>query len=415
MKKLILFIFIFLSSFSIVFAQWSQTNGPNSNVTYVKTLAVSGSYIYVGTATNSTSIGIYMSTNNGSNWIEINNGLTDLRVNQIITNGSIVYAVTTTKIFVSTDNGTNWTSISNSIPASYHFYSLYIFGTNLIIGADQGGVFFSSNNGISWDYRGILSAGPVVVNCFLVSGTNLFAGTTNGIFLSTNNGLTWVNRSNGLLDQTTYSLVQLGGNLYCGNYGWLSKSTNSGVTWTATSLPTSIVNCIIVSGSNLIAATQTATIANTGIFLSTDYGISWMQKNQGIGYPAPYALSLAVVNNFIFAGVSSHAVWRRSLNDILTNIQSVSQKIPSKYYLSQNYPNPFNPITNIKFAIPKNEFVTIKVYNVAGKEIKELVNQIISAGEYKIDFDGTGLESGVYFYRIKAGEFLETKKMILIK
>jgi hypothetical protein len=83
--------------------------------------------------------------------------------------------------------------------------------------------------------------------------------------------------------------------------------------------------------------------------------------------------------------------------------------------LAQNYPNPFNPSTTIKYSIPKQSNVTIKVFDVLGREVTTLVNKEQSQGNYEVDFDGTKLSSGIYFYRLQAGDFVETKKMILIK
>ena len=90
-------------------------------------------------------------------------------------------------------------------------------------------------------------------------------------------------------------------------------------------------------------------------------------------------------------------------------------KLPADYSLSQNYPNPFNPVTSINFAISNREFVTLKVYDVLGNEIATLVNEQKPAGEYDIDFNASSLSSGIYYYQLKAGDYIETKKMILIK
>ena len=89
--------------------------------------------------------------------------------------------------------------------------------------------------------------------------------------------------------------------------------------------------------------------------------------------------------------------------------------IPTEYALSQNYPNPFNPTTNIKFDLPKEGFVSLKIYDVVGKEVASLVNEVKSAGSYIVGFNGTELSSGVYFYRLESGIFVENKRMILIK
>ncbi len=101
--------------------------------------------------------------------------------------------------------------------------------------------------------------------------------------------------------------------------------------------------------------------------------------------------------------------------DIPTNLKQIDQNIPKSYSLSQNYPNPFNPSTSINFALPKSEFVSLKIYNILGEEIASLVNNKLQAGNHSYQFDGSNLASGVYLYRIEAGEFQDVKKMILIK
>jgi hypothetical protein len=89
--------------------------------------------------------------------------------------------------------------------------------------------------------------------------------------------------------------------------------------------------------------------------------------------------------------------------------------IPAEYALNQNYPNPFNPVTTISYGIPKAEFVTIKIYDILGREIRTLVNKEMNAGYYDIVFDAAKLASGVYFYRIEAGKFTRIKKLMLLK
>ncbi len=99
---------------------------------------------------------------------------------------------------------------------------------------------------------------------------------------------------------------------------------------------------------------------------------------------------------------------------ILTSVTNISQN-PQSYSLSQNYPNPFNPVTHLEFGITELEFVSLKVYDVLGNEIKTLVNEMKTPGAYNIEFDGSNLSSGIYFYKITAGEFTEVKKMTLLK
>ncbi len=99
----------------------------------------------------------------------------------------------------------------------------------------------------------------------------------------------------------------------------------------------------------------------------------------------------------------------------LVGIQPISTEIPNQFSLSQNYPNPFNPTTKIRFSLPKNSFVKIVVFDALGKEVQTLVNEQINPGTYSVDWDGANYPSGVYFYKIIAGGFSETKKLMLIK
>jgi flagellar hook assembly protein FlgD len=89
--------------------------------------------------------------------------------------------------------------------------------------------------------------------------------------------------------------------------------------------------------------------------------------------------------------------------------------IPTEFSLAQNYPNPFNPTTNISFAIPTESFVSIKIYDILGKEVSKIVNETKQAGYYNFNFDATSLSSGMYFYKIEAGNFVQTKRMLLMK
>ncbi len=98
------------------------------------------------------------------------------------------------------------------------------------------------------------------------------------------------------------------------------------------------------------------------------------------------------------------------------NLFGFNNNLPKEFALLQNYPNPFNPSTEIKYELPKNSFVTIKIFNALGEEIAILVNNEWKAiGRYSVSFDGTNFASGIYFYTIEAGSFKDTKKMVLIK
>lgn len=96
-------------------------------------------------------------------------------------------------------------------------------------------------------------------------------------------------------------------------------------------------------------------------------------------------------------------------------IQQISTEIPAGFMLSQNYPNPFNPMTKLRFQIPVTSFVNIKVFDAIGREVTTLVNEDLKAGSYEADWDASAYPSGAYFYRLSAGDFSITKKMVLVK
>jgi len=112
------------------------------------------------------------------------------------------------------------------------------------------------------------------------------------------------------------------------------------------------------------------------------------------------------------------ATWNITFPMIITNVQNQNLSVSSnadKFVLYDNYPNPFNPTTNLEFGIPDLGFVSLKVYDVLGKEVKTLVNEIKQAGYYKIQFDGSNFASGVYFYELRSGNFVSQKRMLLLK
>ena len=102
------------------------------------------------------------------------------------------------------------------------------------------------------------------------------------------------------------------------------------------------------------------------------------------------------------------------LSDVISDVENETV-FPSDFTLEQNYPNPFNPSTIIRFSLPQSETVNLKIYNNLGEEVEELLNSELGAGTHSVEFNATALASGVYYYRIEAGNFTEVKKMILLR
>ena len=129
------------------------------------------------------------------------------------------------------------------------------------------------------------------------------------------------------------------------------------------------------------------------------------------------------VNSHLFSGVldlnfeimsDGWTYWKDTVSQVVTGVDDIKQA-PLSYDLSQNYPNPFNPSTTIKYSVPRAAFVSLKVYDVLGREVAHLVNVEKSAGNYEVEWNAENFASGIYLYKIQTGNFTQTKKMILMR
>jgi hypothetical protein len=189
--------------------------------------------------------------------------------------------------------------------------------------------------------------------------------------------------------------------------GGVFHSTNKGATWTVVNsgLTSQCVYALADSGNLVFAGTS-----GGGVYSTSNFGTNWVQMNTGLGnLNINY---LYVYNNYLYAGTGS-CVWR-CVATLTGNIDPTND-VPKVFRLEQNYPNPFNPNTSIKYQISTKEFVTIKVYDILGKLVTTLVNEKKEPGTYDVQFDGTNYASGLYFYKIEAGDFEKTLKMVLVK
>jgi hypothetical protein len=164
-----------------------------------------------------------------------------------------------------------------------------------------------------------------------------------------------------------------------------------------------VIDALVASGGNLFAGTF-----NWGL-----YRIRTI--NDSVAHLTDHNVTcLALSNTDLIEGTYNSGVWRCPLSQIVSVHPSTAES-PTSFFLRQNYPNPFNPSTTIEYQIPRNAFVVLKVFDVLGREVKALVNQRQIAGKHLVPFDASGLPSGVYFYRLDAGTYHDTKKLLLLK
>jgi hypothetical protein len=270
---------------------------------------------------------------------------------------------------MSTNEGLNWISIRNNLPITWMPVVFY-YANKIFAGGYYNGLYTSTNMGTNWikcQYGFPDSCG---ISDYTIINNVLFVSTLqNGIFKSSDYGFSWVDCSQGL-----------------------SSHVES-----------------ICSSSNLL-------FTSTGLVVSysSNYGQTWIPINNNGITGAFEVYRIKSNSQYLFAGTYSNGVWRRPISEII-GIQNINTEIASGFSLYQNYPNPFNPTTTIKFDIPKSSNVKITVYDITGKELEVLVNEKLQAGTYQTTWNASNFSSGVYFYRIQAGDFSETKKLILLK
>jgi hypothetical protein len=217
---------------------------------------------------------------------------------------------------------------------------------------------------------------------------------------------------------------------------YYKRSTNGGLSWGADTRLTnntasSLSPSVTVSGSVVHVVCSDNRDGNSEIYYkrSTDAGLSWGADSRLTSNTA-YSLCPSVA----VSGQVVHVVWydqrdgnreiyyKRDPTGNTIGIKNITSEIPSSYSLHQNYPNPFNPTTKIKFDIITPHLnkggqggVSLKIFDILGKEVATLVNEQLAPGTYSVDFDATNFPSGIYFYRLETPEFVQTNKMILLK
>ena len=413
MKSLLRFSILILAVFCSVdssVAQWVQTSGPKVTV---QSFAVISKNLFAGT-----SRGVYLTTNNGTSWTQVNTGLADTSVGALAAIGTNLFASTASGVFLTTNNGTSWKQMNNGLTDTT-INKLAVVGTNLFGATNGGGIFVSTNNGTSWT----TADGSVFQNAFiaLLAGTNtaLFASTTsnNIIYRSTDNGTTWALADSGLL--TANTIVQSGSNLIAGGVSGVYLSTNNAVSWTPVSLSVFGENVEISGFAN--QGTNVFGVAYNAVVEGASNGTNWSNITSNLSLNDSYT-AIAVIDTNLFIGTNNNSdfikgatVWTLSLNHIPTGVSKEEEHAPVNFNLAQNYPNPFNPTTTIQFSTSELSIVNLKVFDVLGREVAALVDGRMEAGVHQVAFDASRLASGIYFYHLQAGSFSQTKKLMLLK
>lgn len=353
--------------------------------------------------------GIQVSTNDGATWNSAANSgpVSGSNAWCLGNSGNNIFAgFMDSGIYTSTDAGATWTqtlvgaSVWSFLNANNKIYANDV-GTN-------GGIYVSTNDGLGWNQLNIFVSDKPT--CLAQVGNNMFAGSFNGkLYISIDNGATWTLSNSGITNGKVTSIVNVGNKILASTYGWgVFISTDNGTTWTNPSGSSTYIQSFFVNGTNVIAGSG----SGMGVSISYDGGTSWVYNNTG--------LTTLDVNYITLIGTdlyacTSNGIFKRPLQQILTSVEENKNSLPNSFSLEQNYPNPFNPSTVISYQLSAVSNVELKVYDILGREVATLVNEEKLPGRYTVRFDATNLSSGVYFYKLTAGNFVETKKLILIK
>lgn len=386
-------------------AQW-QTMNLDSSVYY-------NSVCFINENTGWISVGgdyILKTTNSGVNWQhQVSNSPEGVN-NLIFTSPTTGYGLNALyNLIVKTTNaGTNWGTIPVPELGTTWAEMFFINNTGYIYGGSFNGdrIIRTTNGGTLWQTIPL----PTYFETLHAfnSTTAVAGGFDMKLYKTTNSGSNWFVYSN-----LPFFFTQM---VFYGDVGYgtgsshsvVAKTTNGGLNWDLPSfvpLQKNIYDIYAVNENIVYAVGDDGYIVRT-----TNGGINW-ESESILSEERFLSISMANENVGFIAGGWNTALKRTDG----IGIQQISSNIPNGYILGQNYPNPFNPVTNIEFSIPKSSFVRLTVFDLTGREIAVPVNKELKAGTYRVDFNSEMLSSGTYFYRINAGDFVETKKMILIK
>jgi photosystem II stability/assembly factor-like uncharacterized protein len=345
---------------------------------------------------------IYHSTNNGSSWTKTPFATSDQGVSAIKVIGENIYVATRTvylgdyasgSLYLSTDYWKSWTQLSLK-----DTYVTSIFDDNgkIIVGKAYGAISISTDNGISWSKNDFTTTG---ITSIIKFGSLIFAGGYEGLFVSSDEGLNWTK----IFNSDVSSLFTNGSSIYIGGINGVYVSNDNGLTFSQ------------------IGNMDITAIAFHGNYIYTcgPYGILYVTSNNGLTWSTidtgSYSIHDIIIQNDDIILFGDPGIFSTPISNLILTAIRNQNLIPLDYSLKQNYPNPFNPTTKIEFDLPLTSVISLEIFDILGRKVTTLINGEKVAGKYNVTFNASSLSSGFYFYTLRTKDFIQTKKMILIK
>lgn len=377
-------------------------------------------FIVTGADTVGNTNYILKTTDGGENWT-VNETVTDKFYKLQFLNDSTGLAIANNKLFKTFNKGLNWSYITMPI----YPVDMYAVNKDTIFGVDAqpiiGGFWRTTNGGTSW--QKLVNFGSLNPSGVYFYNKNIgYINRGGGTWKTTDGGFNWFQISGNYGDM--YYIDSL---LGYKTTGYISKTTDGGLSWVNQQQPN-----IFYSGFEKLTIINEDTIFGVGgVILNNGYnGVIYKTTNGGInwGYQQPLTNnSISVYKSISFSNKLNGGAFKINVTGVHTNvggndttiftgINSSITNVPKDYVLYQNYPNPFNQSSIIKYQLSIAGTISIKVFDIQGKEIMTLVNERKPAGMYEIKFNGSSLSSGIYFYTLFSdGNRIETRKMTLLK
>jgi photosystem II stability/assembly factor-like uncharacterized protein len=396
-------------------SEWQPRNNKLANVTVSVLTAPSATEVLAGT-----NVGMFYSPDEGMSWINAFPELTTGAVQAVASQGTQRFFFSSMLfsplggIYRSEDHGQTWDHVSGTTITGLYISIGGLLVTReqiLLAGTSQGRIYRSTNWGDAWTrVDSASSTGGVKAMVSDSAGRLFLASASKGVYISTDAGLTWADRSAGMARKNLLSLVAKDSSLiFAGSTsGVLMRSHDAGLHWTSLThgAPGNVHALAITSQGHLLASIGTI------LLRSTDDGDTWTADTSGLP-AATYLAVTAASDSAAYVGADKQPVFR--LSRTVTGIPPVSTRVPERVHLEQNFPNPFNPSTTIKFFLPARAMVRLTVWNMLGQRVAVVRDEQMDAGQHECVFHAPGLASGVYFYRLEAGRFSETRRLLLLR